>query len=73
MYEAVDSELNLESPSAVADLLATYQRWRRGEGEFEWGEDPAKNREPPFTPSELSAIENAAVGFLRRLAEGKGA
>ena len=53
-----------DSPRYVAKCLAQYQKWRRGEGEYEWDGDPANRPEIPFCPEAIGIVEDAAIGFL---------
>lgn len=52
------------SPRFVAECLVEYQSWRRGTGRYEFHEDPKKNAPPPFCPTALGIIEDAAIKFL---------
>ena len=48
----------------IIEKLKTFQRWRRGEGEFQWSEDPAKNKPLPFNAQELGECLDAAIKAL---------
>lgn len=56
-----------QRPKFVADCLARYRSWRRGEGEYEFSEIPAGNAPQPFCPRALSIIEEEAVRMLVEL------
>jgi len=58
----------LSSPKEVARLLQEYQDWRKGVGKYAWNPDPEKNESIPFTPQQLTQIEEAAIDFLSKLA-----
>jgi hypothetical protein len=52
-------EINSAPATKVAEWLAEYNKWRRGEPPYSWGGDKM-----PFTPSELGAIITRAVELL---------
>jgi hypothetical protein len=52
-------EINTAPATKVAEWLAEYNKWRRGEPPYSWGGDKM-----PFTPSELGAIITRAVKLL---------
>lgn len=57
------------TPAQVADALHEYQLWRKGAGKYDWNPDfDMKGPEPmPYTPKELTAIEDRAIEILRGL------
>jgi len=52
------------STSSLANALRMYNRWRRGEGEFQWSEDPNKNKPCPCSPTSLGLLFDAAAKAL---------
>ena len=53
-------------------ILAKFQRWRRGEGEFAWSDDPAKHKPMPYTPKKIGvAIDTAMEALLLLGADAK--
>lgn len=52
------------SPKFVASCLSQYQMWRKGEGEYEFGNDPSKNAPPPLCPKALTIVEETAIQML---------
>lgn len=59
-------------PNSVADALAEYQLWRRGQGKYGENEVTAEyvHVPCPFDPKELGEIEDAAIAFLRGIKKG---
>ena len=57
-------------PKFVAKCLSQYQKWRRGEGEYEWdSDDPCDQPDIPFSPSALGIVENCAIRHLMEYGE----
>ena len=52
------------SSSSLAKALRMYNRWRRGEGKFQWSEDPKKNKPCPYSPTTLGLLFDAAEKAL---------
>ena len=67
-YRVIDANKFAEkckNPKYVAECLSQYQKWRKGEGEYEWdGDDPCDGPDAPFCTAALSIVEDAAIGFL---------
>lgn len=53
-----------QRPKFVADCLARYKDWRRGEGEYEFNDIPGDNSPQPFCPKALSIVEEEAIRML---------
>lgn len=49
----------------VANRLAEYNRWRRGQGKYGWNSDPSKNLPPPFSGTVLGELIDSAVELLK--------
>ena len=54
-------EINTAPATKVAEWLAEYNKWRRGEPPYAYGGDKM-----PFAPSELGDIINRAVELLNK-------
>lgn len=61
------------TPIEVAEALEEHQRWRRGEGKYDWDpQDPKSVHAPmPFNPKELGEIEDQAIKYLKSIKFGK--
>ena len=70
VYSVADSDRfskKCDDPRFVAKCLAQHQKWRKGEGEYKFNEDPKKNAEPPLCPKALTIVEDAAIRLLMEL------
>ena len=46
--------------------LEEYNRWRRGEGEYQWNENPSKNKRFAIPPAEIGKAIEYAVEYMRK-------
>ena len=56
-----DAEVGAMSRADLASALRAYNRYRRGEGEYTWSEDPEKNKEFLYDPGTLGLIIEACA------------
>ena len=43
------------------EILKEYNQWRRGEGEYEWNDEPGKNKAFPYTPKMIGEALDQAI------------
>lgn len=53
------------SPRFVSMCIETYNRYRRGVGEYEFHEEPEKNLPAPMCPKALGIVLDSAAGMLK--------
>lgn len=49
------------------DILTTFNRWRRGEGEFEWSSIPSENKDLPYSGTTIGKAIDGAIVALKRI------
>ena len=50
-------------------ILGEFNKWRRGEGIYQWNEDPAKNRNLPYSPTEIGEAIDEVLRFHQWLSD----
>lgn len=53
-----------ELKESCAKTLKEFNRWRRGEGEYAFNEDPSKNKELGISPVEIGQAIDFAISYL---------
>lgn len=51
--------------NSVVHVLEEFNRWRRGQGEYQWNEDPAKNKQLGISPAAIGEAIDFAVEYLK--------
>ena len=51
------------------DILAEHQKWRRGEGKYEWHEEPSENAPMPYSAKLVGEALDKAMQALDAVAE----
>lgn len=54
------------------DVLAEYQQWRRGIGQYEWQPDPKKNLPIPYEANVIGEAIDRAIDALAAVVKRKG-
>ena len=55
---------NIGNPLKVAEYLREHNMWRRSEGKYAWNPNLCINDDPPFSPTTVGKIIDAAADFL---------
>lgn len=53
----------------VVHILTEFNKWRRSEPPYEWNEDPAMQKELPYSPKDIGLAIDEAVVMLRQKAD----
>ena len=62
----VPNEAAKEAEKRIAiAVLEEFNKWRRGQGEYAWNEDPSKNKVLDITPEQIGFAIDYAVEFLK--------
>lgn len=62
--EHLGEPLNPYNPREALKMLKEFNKWRRAEGEYEWNEDPTKNKNLPFTPKDIGIALDTAIDLM---------
>ncbi len=60
----MSKQLDPRNPREALEILREFNQWRRAEGEYEWNEDPAKNKQLPFKPGDIGIAIDTAIDLM---------
>ena len=55
------------TPKEALEILLEFNEWRRSQGKYAWNEDPAKNKQLPFTPKEVGEAIDTACSLMDKV------
>ncbi len=64
-YEKSKTDSYEMTPAKVCEILLEFNEWRRGAGDYEFNEDPTKNKDCPYSPAEIGKAIDTAIKFLK--------
>ena len=50
-------------------ILDEFNKWRRGQGIYQWNEDPSKNHDIPYSPAQIGEAIDAVLKFFKWLSD----
>ena len=60
-------DIDNASPRHLAEMLLEHNKWRRGEGQYSFCENPVTSVPSPFTPTQLGRIIDKAAEVLKKV------
>lgn len=57
------------TPKEALEVLREFQKWRRGEGKYKWGETPSENEQLPYSSKEIGVALDVAIETLKKEVE----
>ena len=63
-YDSDEQESDESEKQKVISILEEFNRYRRGQGEYEWNEDPSKNKNLSISPAEIGKAIDYAVKYM---------
>lgn len=64
--EPIDTYCDEMVKKTAIRVLEEFNRWRRGQGEYQWNEDPSKNKQLDFNPTVIGEAIDFAVEYIKK-------